>query len=233
MNIKIIGVSGSPIPNSNTDRAVKGVLEFSGIESEFIKLSEIDVRPCQACKRCVGDNICKVDDDFPALAKKIHKAEALVIGAYCPYGMIDAHTKAFLERLWSMRHVNNLNAGKQVVIIVTGIAPAGINRRRKFLEGLLKPIIEKRLPIHEVSSGIAREMRMENMQVVSAIKIRGNVPCLTCGKGSECKMSGVPTLFGKGIKATSDLCVCVEDQIKVWEEVKQAGFLLGKRISGE
>ncbi|MHA2227161.1 MAG: hypothetical protein ACXAC8_18235 [Candidatus Hodarchaeales archaeon] len=57
MSIKILGVSGSPIPNSNTDRAVKGVLEFSGIESEFVKLSEIDVKPCKACKRCVNDNI--------------------------------------------------------------------------------------------------------------------------------------------------------------------------------
>ncbi len=233
MGIKILGVSGSPIPNSNTDRAVKGVLEFSGIESEFVKLSEIDVKPCQACKRCVNDNICKVDDDFPALANKIREAEALVIGAYCPYGMIDAHTKAFLERLWSMRHVRNLNAGKQVVIIVTGVAPEGISRRRKFLERLMKPIIKQNLPIHEVSRGIAREMRMENMQVVSTIKIRGNVPCLTCGKGSECKMSGVPILFGKSIKATSDLCVCVEDQIKVWKEIKQSGILLGKRISGE
>ncbi len=74
MSIKILGVSGSPIPNSNTDRAVKGVLEFSGIESEFVKLSEIDVKPCQACKRCVNDNICKVDDDFPALANKIREA---------------------------------------------------------------------------------------------------------------------------------------------------------------
>ncbi|MHA2328792.1 MAG: flavodoxin family protein [Candidatus Hodarchaeales archaeon] len=144
MSIKILGVSGSPIPNSNTDRAVKGVLEFSGIESEFVKLSEIDVKPCQACKRCVNDNICKVVDDFPALANKIREAEALVIGAYCPYRMIDAYTKAFLERLWSMRHVRNLNAGKQVVIIVTGIAPVGINRHRKFLERLLKPVIKKK-----------------------------------------------------------------------------------------
>ena len=84
-----------------------------------------------------------------------------------------------------------------------------------------------------MSNGIAREMRMENMQVISTIKIRGNVPCLTCGKGSECKMSGVPILFGKDIKATSDLCICVEDQIKVWKEIKPSGILLGKRISGE
>ena len=231
MSLKILGISGSPIPNSNTDRAVKGVLEFSGKKSEFVKLSEINVNPCQACKRCVTDNICKVDDDFPALANKIREAEALVIGAYCPYGMIDANTKAFLERLWSMRHVRNLNAGKRVVIIVTGLAPAGIKRRRKLLERLLKPIIKRNISIHEVSRGIERAMRMENMQVVSTIKIRGNVPCLTCGRGNDCKMSGVPILFGKNIRATSKLCICVEDQVEVWNEIKQSGILLGKQTS--
>jgi multimeric flavodoxin WrbA len=74
MSLKILGVSGSPVPNSNTDRAVKAVLEASGLESEFVKLSDIIVRPCRACKRCVEDNICKQEDDFPALAKKLREA---------------------------------------------------------------------------------------------------------------------------------------------------------------
>ncbi len=231
MSLRILGVSGRPIQNSNTDRAVKAVLEASGLESEFVKLSEINVRPCQACKRCVEDNLCKVDDDFPALAKKIREADALVIGAYCPYSMIDAHTKAFLERLWSMRHVKNLNEGKLVVIVVTGLIPPNISVRRKLLLKLLKSSINKNLPIHQVSRAIKREMRMENMEVVGTIKIRGNVPCLTCGRGSTCKMSGVPILFGKGTKASSDFCVCVEDQPKVWEEINRLGHLLGDRLS--
>ena len=66
MSPVILGVSGSPVPNSNTDRAVKGVLQASGLESEFVKLSEINVKPCQACKQCVPHNICQVNDDFSA-----------------------------------------------------------------------------------------------------------------------------------------------------------------------
>ena len=37
MVLRILGVSGSPVPNSNTDRAVKAVLEASGLESELVK----------------------------------------------------------------------------------------------------------------------------------------------------------------------------------------------------
>lgn len=37
--MKVVGVSGSPIPDSNTDRAVRMALEATGLETEFIKLS--------------------------------------------------------------------------------------------------------------------------------------------------------------------------------------------------
>ena len=41
MQAQIIGISGSPIKNSNTDRLVQSVLESSGLTSEFVKLSRI------------------------------------------------------------------------------------------------------------------------------------------------------------------------------------------------
>lgn len=66
-----MGISGSPIKNSNTDRLIKAVLDEAGLESEFVKLSDINVRPCHACKKCVLDNVCKIKDDFPELAEKI------------------------------------------------------------------------------------------------------------------------------------------------------------------
>ncbi len=210
MSLKIIGVSGSPIPNSNTDRAVKAVLESSGLQSEFVKLSDITVRPCRACKRCVDDNICKQEDDFQELAKKLRGADVLVIGAYCPYANVDAFTKAFLERLWSMRHVKNLNEGKLGIVVVTGLT---LPRSK------------------QVSESIVKEMRMENMEVIDTISIKGNLPCLTCGHGSECKMSGIPLLFGKGVKASTDLCVRFEDQKKVQRQIARIGELLNERFS--
>jgi multimeric flavodoxin WrbA len=72
-------------------------LDATGLESEFVKLSKISVRPCLACKKCVPDNICKVKDDFPELSEKIKKAKVLVIGAYTPYGQIDGFPKRFLR----------------------------------------------------------------------------------------------------------------------------------------
>lgn len=227
MTLKILGVSGSPVPNSNTDRAVKAILDATGLESEFIKLSEINVKPCRACKQCVPDNICKQDDDFQDLALKVREAEALVIGAYCPYGQIDAFTKAFLERLWSMRHVRSLNEGILGVIVVSGLLPTRSNPLIKILIKIANNLI----PINRVAKSIKNGMELDRMEIVGTVKIKGNVPCITCGEGTDCRNSGVPMLFGKGIIASNDLCVKVEDQAKVWNNINRLGKMLNERLS--
>ena len=48
-------------------------------------------------------------------------ADAIVVGGYSPYGSVDGFTKAFLERLFSLRHQNGLNRGKFAVVVATGI----------------------------------------------------------------------------------------------------------------
>jgi len=123
MHPQILGISGSPIKNSNTDRLIQAVLNSSGLESDFIKLSKLNVKPCIACLGCKKDNICKVNDDFPELAEKVRKADAIVVGGYAPYGSVDGFTKAFLERFWSFRHQKNLLKGKLVATILTGCVP--------------------------------------------------------------------------------------------------------------
>jgi len=71
--MKVLGVSGSPVPNSNTDRALRAVLDATGVDTEFIKLSDLTVAPCRACLRCVDTNRCVIDDDGVALAGKARK----------------------------------------------------------------------------------------------------------------------------------------------------------------
>jgi hypothetical protein len=146
--------------NSNTDRCVKAILEASRLESEFVKLSHITVRPCLACKKCASDNFCKQADDFPELAEKIKNAKALVIGSYTPYGEIDAFTKALFERLWSLRHVHHFLEHKVCATVTTSLRGKIVDR------------------ISEVYT------------LFGKLSIQGNQPCFTCGEGDSCKMSG-------------------------------------------
>lgn len=211
MNSQIIGISGSPIKNSNTDRTVKAILEASGLSFEFFKLSEINVRPCIACLGCTKDNICKVDDDFPLIAEKIRMAGALVVGGYPPYGTIDGFTKAFLERLFSLRHQNGLNRGKLAVAVTTGI-------------GRGAPGLE------EASEQVAHALTMEGMEVLARIKVIGNPECMVCGYGHSCPMSALPWIFGDDTKITSDKFCEFEQQKIPREEARQVGQEIARRL---
>ncbi len=155
------------------------------------------------------DNICKTEDDFPALAEKVKEASALVVGGYSPYSVLDAFTKAFLERMWSLRHVNVLSRDKLVIAVVTALAP---------------PIADM------VAQMLTREMVMDKMDVLGTVKIKGNVPCLTCGKGDVCEMSGARAMFGPDVQPSADQCVAVEDQNEVMAEAGRLAGIMAERL---
>ena len=208
---QILGISGSPIKNSNTDRLVQAVLEASGLNSEFVKLSRIQVRPCIACLGCKEDNICKVQDDFPELGEKVRRAGALVVGGYPPYGSVDGFTKAFLERLFSLRHQNGLNRGKLAVVITTGI-------------GRGAPGLE------EASGQIAHALKLEGMEILGQMKAVGNPECLVCGYGETCPMSALPWVFGEDVKVTPEKFSRVEDQTEIWQQAQALGREIARRL---
>jgi multimeric flavodoxin WrbA len=211
MEPQIIGISGSPIKNSNTDRLVQAVLESSGLSSEFVKLSKINVRPCIACLGCKKDNICKVKDDFPELGKKFRSAGAIVVGGYSPYGAVDGFTKAFLERLFSLRHQNGLNRGKLAVVVTTGIG--------RGVPGL-----------EEASNQISYALTLEGMEVLGRLKVTGNSECMVCGQSETCPMSSLPWIFGDDTKVTPDKFCSVEDQTETWEQARSLGQEISARI---
>jgi len=214
MKPQIIGISGSPIKNSNTDRLIQAVLKSSGLKSEFVKLCKINVRPCIACLGCKTDNICKPKDDFQELAEKVRHAGALVVGGYSPYGAIDGFTKAFLERLFSLRHQNGLNRGKLAVAVATGIGRGAPG-------------------VDEAAGQIAQALNMEGMNVLGQLKVTGNPECMVCGFGQTCAMSALPWIFGDDTEVTPDKFCKAEDQTETWEQAKVLGQEIAAKLGDQ
>lgn len=222
----VLGISGSPVQNSNTDRLVKYVLENTGLESEFIKLSELEIHPCRACKNCAKNNVCTgFEDDWLLISAKVARAEAFVIGGWGPYGMLDARTKAFVERTFCLRHLVLLNEGKLGVAIVTGtVDPDSVaNRMLEYFEG------EGIIPLGRI--------------VASGIDV-----CWSCGLGEVC-VQGTPLPMvrdeyrprnypyenrvpsGQSIQITPEIIPPkVEDQPEVMKEAKRLGELIAERL---
>lgn len=185
----VLGISGSPIPDSNTDRAVKRILEKTGLETQFIKLSDLNLSPCHACLGCVKTNECVVKDDGPMLAEKFGGAAAFVLGAYTPYSSLDSASKMFMERMYCMRHRTGRNRGKIGASVITTACRTGV-------EGLP--------PASEIArSQIAFWMMEEGMTDLGSMVILGNVPCIRCGYGDTCEMSGIKMLEGPAATVAS------------------------------
>ncbi len=180
--MKVLGVSGSPIEDSNTDKALKMVLAATGMDCEFIKLVKYNVAPCTACLGCVKTNRCVIADDGILLAEKVKAADALVIAGFSPYSTLDSRTKAFIERLYPLRHIKGYMVGKPGGAVVTSAVPQ---------ENQTMPLAGQ-----IAVNAVQYYMMEEGMNFLGSVIVQGNVPCIKCGFGDECKMSGVKMLFG-------------------------------------
>jgi hypothetical protein len=72
---------------------------------------------------------------------------------------------------------------------------------------------------------------MEKMNLLGTIKIPGNVPCLVCGHGNTCEMSGAKQLYGKKVTFSNKLCVAVEDRPEVSKQIEQMGQKINAAIN--
>ena len=181
--MKVLGVSGSPIKDSNTDRALKIALAATGVKTEFIKLSEYNIQPCNACLGCKETNSCVQKDDGNLLMNKAYKADALIVAGFTPYSSIDSRTKIFLERLYPLHHSHALMSGKPGAAIVTSAIQQGH-------EGMLSAS-------ENGISAIQNYMIAESMFFIGGVSILGNVPCLACDAKDQCGVSALKMLFGK------------------------------------
>jgi multimeric flavodoxin WrbA len=123
--MRVLGISGSPIRDGNTDRALRAALSATGSETEFLKLIDYTVAPCKACLGCLKTNTCVINDDGILLAQKAKEADALIIAGYTPYSSLDSRTKAFIERLYPLRHIHGFMRRKPGGAIVTCAIPSG------------------------------------------------------------------------------------------------------------
>ena len=213
--MKVLGVSGSPVKDSNTDRALRLALESTGLETEFIKLKDYSIAPCQACLGCVKMNKCVIDDDGILLAGKAKNADALIIAGFTPYSSLDARTKAFIERLYPLRHIHGYMAGKPGGAIITCAVPADNEN--------LPPACDFGI------NAIKFYMMEEGMEFVGGVRVEGNVPCIKCGDGDDCKMTGIKMLYGPEAIVESVGVNTFEEQ----SEAKKAAIELGQNIANK
>jgi len=195
----IVGVSGSPILNSNTDRIIQSLLEQSGKDQIFLNLSTLRYEPCKACAHlCARTNMCPLDDDLKRYLEPILKSEALILGTPVHAGNITGWMFSFITRLWCFHHVKNLLRDKPVLLVVTGL-------------------------FKESRRVVVQKFR-ERILIDHPVKIIGYIyhtteipPCFKCGMGNICKVGGLWAMVGFDEKRLRELTI-TSDKFKRWED---------------
>ncbi|SDB97450.1 MULTISPECIES: flavodoxin family protein [unclassified Candidatus Frackibacter] len=203
--MKIIGFSAGAIGRkTNVDRMVKTIMDESGFEAEFVKLTDLNYSGCKGCANlCAEPQECRLKDDLYPYYKKIKEADAVVVGSPIYFGSINAMTISFLERFFGYRHVNNTIAGKPFVLAVSG-------------GGFLEKIEEQ----------FNRLLDPFDVEILEFVKYEsGIMPCFKCGRHQECKIGGAYHKYGEEVfdmDITQDMFNAWEDNPQILSQVENA-----------
>ena len=121
--MRVLGISGSPRVNGNTDILVSEALEGAkqaGAEIEFIGLAGKDIKGCNACPECGKGGLCTIDDDMQGLYPKLAAADGIIIGSPIYFGMIAAQTKALIDRTYFLTKTGRKLENKVGGVIAVG-----------------------------------------------------------------------------------------------------------------
>jgi hypothetical protein len=198
---------------------VQRILELTGLSSQFVKLSELNLSPCRACLGCVQTNRCVVDDDGQRIAELFHEASAFVLGGYTSYSSLDARTKAFMERMYCHRHRVGGNAHKFGVTVITTAFPPAVQG--------LPPAAET------ATSQIGFWMMEEGMTNLGAMVIQGNAPCIRCGYGDDCSFSGIKMVFGPEATVASVGVKAFEQEAALLRAAEELANKLREAVIGQ
>ena len=177
----------------NIDRMVKAILDRSGHEAEFVKLTDLNFSGCKGCVQlCARPQVCKLKDDAQPYYQKVREADAVVIGTPVYFDTITSTVWAFIERFFGYRHVDIPIAGKPFVTVVGG----GM---------VLDSAVEQ---LHKVLGAF-------EVNVLDTIKFQSKVPpCFKCGRHKECEIGGLYRMLGDAAKELT----ITKEMFTKWED---------------
>ena len=100
--MRVIGISGSPRANGNTDTILKEALTAAseeGAKVELLRLTNYRLQPCNACGTCFKTKKCAIDDDGEKLYQELVKADGVILGSPSYFQGATAQMKTFIDRI--------------------------------------------------------------------------------------------------------------------------------------
>ncbi|MBU2536299.1 MAG: flavodoxin family protein [Chloroflexi bacterium] len=128
--MKVLGIVCSPRKNGNTEILVKEALDSAhklGAEIEMIKVSDVNIMPCDGCETCDITGECKIEDDMQGIYTKLLQSDGIIIGSPVYWLGVTAQAKIIIDRTFVFRRgrrLRNKVAGAVVVARQVGASNA-------------------------------------------------------------------------------------------------------------
>jgi len=124
--VKVLGISGSPRKDGNTQILIQtalDVLQEEGIETELLSLAGRPVKPCVACGGCAkaeGIRCVQEDPAFEGIIDRFIEADGVLVGSPVYFGSATPEIMALLDRVGYVSRSNGnflrRKAGAAVVV---------------------------------------------------------------------------------------------------------------------
>ena len=132
VSIRVLGISGSPRKERNTEflltTALQASSEIEEVQTELVRISDFQIIPCNGCNMCVREARCPLDekDDMGKLRTKIQEADALVFAAPSYFASVPGVMKNFMDRSRPLKMQKHALQGKVVsALSVSGLRNGG------------------------------------------------------------------------------------------------------------
>jgi len=128
MTISVLMFNGSPRERGNTEiclRRVETGLNAAGIDTEFIRLADFEIHPCEVCMGCQGTRRCAQEDDLNDLIEKMEQANGIIIGSPTWFGSVTGWVKNFIDRAGFVSRMNDHMFYRKVGAPVIAVRRAG------------------------------------------------------------------------------------------------------------
>ncbi|MBU1168510.1 MAG: flavodoxin family protein [Proteobacteria bacterium] len=106
MDLNIVGISGSPVRNGNTDSFLDYMLTYSknyDAKAQAVYLSELEISDCVHCNFCISkqkkNKYCTHDDDAQLVFEMVEKADILILASPVHFMRTSSLLASFIDRL--------------------------------------------------------------------------------------------------------------------------------------
>jgi len=118
----VVGLSGSPRRDGNTDILVREALrlieEGTGASADFVRVADLRLEACRGCRACMTLGHCAIQgDDFEALMARLRAADLLVLGAPVYWLGPPGVMKNLIDRTHGYYTDHTILRGKRAVLI--------------------------------------------------------------------------------------------------------------------